>query len=266
LGAGCDKDTLFKRIRYEDERFPFVSVGAPSPPGTVPLSSCADPDAKPALPTLPRMPPHPLGPPYRIETPRLVLRCWEPADAPARSALMERNLDRLVQRRRLRADQGEPKSPGDRLTELRQMRARFDLDEMWGYAVLTAGDGALAGGATLYRVPPAGVEIGLTAWCGAEYDGQGHESEAAAALARAAYALLDAPRLYGACSTDDPASAALFRELGFTLDGTERHLDGEGVRRDQQLWSLLPGEWPASPAAARAADACAFGARGDPLF
>lgn len=207
-----------------------------------------------------------MGPPYRIETPRLVLRCWEPADAPARSALVERNLDRLMLRRRLRGDEGEPKSPEERLTEVRQMRARFDLDEMWSYAVLTSGDGALVSVATLFRVPPTGADIGLFAWCGAEYDGQGYEAEAGAALARVAYELLDVPRLYAACPADDAASAALFRELGFTPDGTERHLDGAGGRRDQQLWSLLPGEWPASRAAARAPDALAFGALGDRLF
>lgn len=212
------------------------------------------------------MPPHPLGPPYRIETPRLVLRCWEPADAPARSALMERNLDRLMLQRRLRGMEDEPKSLEDRLAEVRQMRARFDTDEAWSYAVLTAGDGALVSVATLYRLPPAGVDIGLFAWCGAEHDGQGYDVEAAAALARAAYELLDVPRLYASCPTDDAASDALFRALGFTPDGIERHLDGAGVRRDQRLWSLLPGEWPASPAAARAADARAFGALGDRLF
>jgi RimJ/RimL family protein N-acetyltransferase len=212
------------------------------------------------------MPPHPLGPPYRIVTPRLVLRCWEPADAPARSAVMERNLDRPGLRRRLRGDEGEPKSPADRLAEIRRMRARFDLDEMWSYAVLTAGDGTLAGSATLFRVPPAGVELGLTAWCGEEHDGQGYEAEAAAALARTAYELLDAPRLYAACPEADANAAALFRTLGFTLDGTERHLDGAGARRDQLLWSLLPGEWPASPALSLAADASAFGALGDRLF
>ena len=211
------------------------------------------------------MPPHPLGPPYRIVTPRLVLRCWEPADAPARSALVERNLDR-VRRRRLRGSDGEPKPPEDRLVEVRQMRARFDLDEMWSYAVLTAGDGTLAGTATLFRVPPSGADIGLTAWCGAEHDGQGYEAEAAAALARAACELLGVPRLYAGCPEADTHSAALFRALGFTLDGAERHLDDAGERRDQLLWSLLAGEWPASPAATLAADARAFGALGDRLF
>jgi RimJ/RimL family protein N-acetyltransferase len=212
------------------------------------------------------MPPHPLGPPYRIVTPRLVLRCWEPADAPARSALMERNLDLPVLRQRLRGDEGEPKSPEDRLAEMRWMRARFDRDEMWSYAVLTAGGGVLAGTATLFRAPPAGVDLGLSAWCGEEHDGLGYEAEAAAALARTAYELLDAPRLYAACPEADVNAAALFRTLGFTFDGTERHLDGAGARRGQLVWSLLPGEWPASPALSLAADASAFGALGDRLF
>jgi RimJ/RimL family protein N-acetyltransferase len=207
--------------------------------------------------------PNPLGPPYRIVTPRLVLRCWEPGDAPALSALVERNLDSV---RRHRGREDEPRPLEGRLAELRQRRAGFDLDDQWSYAVLTAGEGVLAGAATLFRVRPARVDIGFTGWCGTEYAGRGYAAEVGAALARAAFELLDAPRLHAACPADDAESAALFRELGFTHDGAERHLDGDGARRDEMLWSMLPDEWPASPAAVPAADVRAFGVLGDRLF
>jgi RimJ/RimL family protein N-acetyltransferase len=206
---------------------------------------------------------HPFGPPYRIVTPRLVLRCWEPADAPALVALVARNVD-FLSRWRWRGTEGEPKGLEDRLTEVRALRAELDADMKWSYAVLTAGDGALAGTATLFRAGYTG-DLGLTGWCGTEHDGQGYAAEAGAALVRTAFELLDAPRLRAACLPDDAEANARFRELGFTHDGTERHLNG-GARRDEMQWSLLPGEWPASPAAARAAEASAFGVLGHPLF
>jgi ribosomal-protein-alanine N-acetyltransferase len=205
--------------------------------------------------------PHPLGPPYYITTTRLVLRCWEPADAPALSALVERNLD-FVRRRPGRQD--EPRPLEDRVVEMRQRRAAFDVDDQWSYAVRTADEGALVGIVTLFRVPPNRIDIGFAGWCGAEYAGCGYEAEAGAALARAAFELLDVPRLYAACPPDDDAAAALFRALGFAHDGVERRLH-DGVRRDELLWSLLPDEWEAGAAAA-AADARAFGVLGDRLF
>ncbi|HEV7588695.1 MAG TPA: GNAT family protein [Longimicrobium sp.] len=202
------------------------------------------------------------GPPYRIVTPRLVLRCWEPADAPALAALVERNVD-FLGRWRWRGTEGEPLGLEDRLSEVRGLRADLDSDAKWSYAVLTADEGALAGPATLFR--GLGGGLGLAGWCGTEYDGQGYAAEAGAALARTAFELFDAPRLQAACLPGDAEATTRFRELGFTHDGTARHLNG-GARRDEMLWSLLPGEWPASPAAARAADASAFGVLGHRLF
>ncbi|HEX8906142.1 MAG TPA: GNAT family protein, partial [Longimicrobiaceae bacterium] len=95
--------------------------------------------------------PTPLGPPYRIETPRVLLRCWEPGDAPALSALVERNLELLRASQRWAAD--EPKPLEQRVGELRRWRAEFDLDRWWRYAVLDAGGGALLGSAVLFHAP-----------------------------------------------------------------------------------------------------------------
>src|SRR5687768_7194955 len=110
--------------------------------------------------------PLPLGPAYRIVTPRLVMRCWEPGDSPARTGLVERSLD-FLRRWRPRTAEGEPRAPEDRLAQLRRLRAEFDLDRQWSYAVLTAEEGALVGSAALFRVGLAETDIGVTAWFGA---------------------------------------------------------------------------------------------------
>ncbi|HEX8245814.1 MAG TPA: hypothetical protein VF541_20035, partial [Longimicrobium sp.] len=124
------------------------------------------------------MPP-PLGPPYRIETPSLVLRCWEPADAPALGELVGRDLKYLRPRQRWAHD--EPKAPGERVNEVRRWRADFDLDRCWRWAACVDG-GTLAGAAMLVR-NLSGTALHATAWFARRHDGRARHEEVLAALA-----------------------------------------------------------------------------------
>ncbi|HEU4558779.1 MAG TPA: hypothetical protein VFS20_13055, partial [Longimicrobium sp.] len=92
----------------------------------------------------------PYGPAYRIETPRLLLRCWEPAaDTPALVALIGRNLEFL--RKWLYWAQEEPRPLEAKAAEMRRWRAEFDLDRMWSYAALDAQSGELVGGMVIFQ-------------------------------------------------------------------------------------------------------------------
>jgi RimJ/RimL family protein N-acetyltransferase len=104
------------------------------------------------------MPFHPFGPAYRIETPRVILRCWEPADTPALRALLADNLEHLRPWVPWIAD--EPKPVEEKLREVRGWRAAFDQDQMWNYALLSAEDGALAGNLVVCRHSPDTVDLG----------------------------------------------------------------------------------------------------------
>jgi RimJ/RimL family protein N-acetyltransferase len=205
--------------------------------------------------------PPPQGPPYRIVTPRLVLRCWEPADAPALVALIGRNLEFF--REWLPWAQEEPVPLSAKLREVRKWRAEFDLDWLWGYAVLGADDGELMGGAIIARSSADAIETG--GWLGREFNGRGFHTEASAALTRAAFEVLGAPRVQVTCLTTNAAVIAVRRKLGFTHEGTVRHL-ADGERQDEMLWGMLPSEWPSSPAATLAAEARAWDALGTRLF
>jgi RimJ/RimL family protein N-acetyltransferase len=199
--------------------------------------------------------------PYRIETPRVLLRVWDPADAAALSALIERNLGSL--RRWLPWARDEPLAPDARLREVRRWRSDADLDRVWRYAVVRAEGGELAGGVTLFhRLGTEGMEMSV--WYERALDREVAE-EASAAAIRAALEAMEAPRVFAACDPDDGGRAALWRGLGFAHDGTLRRL-ADGRRVEEMLWSLLPGEWPASRAAALAADARAFDALENRLF
>jgi|SRR3954447_5888657 len=207
------------------------------------------------------MPAHPFAPPYRIQTPRVILRSWEPADTPALRALLADNLEHL--RRWVPSMADEPKPLDDKLREVRGWRATFDLDEAWYYALLGTDDGALAGGLVVGRLAPGEVDVG--GWVAGERGHRGYHTEAAAAFARAAFELLGITRVQALCEAENERSIALLRKLGFTHEATPRH-QVDGRRADDMVWSILADEWPATPAAAIAAQARAWDALGNRLF
>jgi RimJ/RimL family protein N-acetyltransferase len=202
------------------------------------------------------------GPAYRIVTPRLLLRCWEPADAPALVALIGRNLDFF--RQWLRWARDEPLPLAAKVNEVRRWRAEFDLDHVWSYAALDAESGELVGGMLIF-MRDYGMAAETGGWFGREFNGRGYHTEGSAALARAVFEVHGLPKVQTTCTEHNAASIAVRRKLGFRHDGTIRHLI-EGQHRNELLWSLLADEFPTSPAAEYAAQARAFDALGNQLF
>lgn len=207
------------------------------------------------------MPPHPFGPPYRIETERVALRCWEPADTPALRALLADNREHLQRWVPGMAD--EPKPLEEKLREVRGWRATFDLDQVWQYALLGAGDGVLVGGVVACQLSPGEVDVG--GWVAGDRGRRGYHTEAAAAFTRAAFDVLGMTRVQALCEAENERSIALLGKLGFTHEATPRH-QVEGRRVGEMVWSILADEWPATPAAAIAAAARAWDALGNRLF
>ena len=203
-----------------------------------------------------------LCPAYRVVTPRVVLRCWEPADTAALHRVIAENLEHL--RPWIEWIAREPKSLAERLCEVRAMRAAFDADAYWSYAVLDADDGELVGGIVLHR-PPTGNSGDLGGWVAAARARRGLQSDAAAALARVCLEVMGMERVQAVCDAANERSIALMRKLGFTHEATPRWLE-DGRRKDELLWGLLADEWPTSHAAQLAADARAYDAMGTRLF
>jgi RimJ/RimL family protein N-acetyltransferase len=205
----------------------------------------------------------PYGPAYRIVTPRLILRCWEPAaDTPALVALIGRNLEFL--RKWLYWAHDEPLPLETKAAELRRWRAEFDLDRMWSYAALDAESGELVGGMVIFQ-RDYGMAAETGGWFGEEFNGRGYHTQGSAALARAVFEVHGLQKVQTTCADTNAASIAVRRKLGFSHDGMIRHLV-EGRHRSEMVWSLLADEWPISPAARYAADARAYDALGNRLF
>jgi RimJ/RimL family protein N-acetyltransferase len=208
------------------------------------------------------MPIAPFGPPYRIVTPSVVLRCFEPGDAAAVHRLVAENLEHL--RPWVAWVAAEPRTLGETLREVRQWRAAFDLDQCWSWAVVGADDGELSGAFVMNRLPdPAAVDTG--GWVTHTRLRRGYYTDAAAAVARVAFEVLGLTRVQAVTDPDNERSNAVMRKLGFTHEATTRHLE-HGRRHHELLWSILADEWPNTFAAEVAAEARAFDALGNRVF
>jgi RimJ/RimL family protein N-acetyltransferase len=203
------------------------------------------------------------GPAYRIETRRLVIRCWAPSDAPLLKAAIDASLDHL--RPWMPWSERHPQEVETIVALLRSWRARFDLDEDYVYGIWNPAEDQVLGGTGLHtRAGTHALEIGY--WIHADHINRGLATETAAALTRVAFEVNQVQRVEIHHALENLASAAVPRKLGFVREATlrQRTAGPDGEPRDAVIWTLLASEYPASPAAQ--ADIAAFDALGRRLL
>ncbi len=105
-----------------------------------------------------------MRPAYRIETDRLVLRCYQPADAPLLKAAIDASLDSLHPWMPWALDKSKPLH--EKVKRLRQFRGQFDLGQDFVYGAFNAAETELLGSSGLHtRVGPDAREIGYWVLC-----------------------------------------------------------------------------------------------------
>jgi RimJ/RimL family protein N-acetyltransferase len=189
------------------------------------------------------------APAYRIRTARLVIRCWDPADAPLLSAAINASLEHL--RPWMPWANQEPETVEAKAQRLRRFRADFDSDRDFVYGIFNAEETAVLGGAGLHTRAGIGArEIGYGIH--ADHIGHGYATEAAAALTRVACEVDRVRWVEIRCDPQNGRSAAIPNRLGYRCDATLRHrlLAPDGGPRDVMIWSLLQEEYSNAPAAA----------------
>jgi RimJ/RimL family protein N-acetyltransferase len=169
--------------------------------------------------------------PYRIETERLVLRCYAPADG----ALMKEAIDESVEhlRRFMPWTDAEPQTLAEKIDLCRRFRAAFDAGESFTYGIFDREETRLLGGAGLHpRIGPGGLEVGY--WVRAGAVRQGIATEAAAVLTRAGFEVCDADRIEIRIEPANVASLGVPRRLGLAEEATLRRRlrgrEGEPLR------------------------------------
>jgi RimJ/RimL family protein N-acetyltransferase len=159
---------------------------------------------------------------YRIATDRLVLRCWDPADAALLKEAIDSSLDHL--RPWMPWAEAEPTTLAQKADLLRTFAGQFALGEDAVYGIFDAAGERVLGGTGLHpRIGDAAREIGY--WIRADAIGRGLASESTAALTRVGFEVDGLERIEIHCDPANVRSAAVPRKLGYADTG-ER--DGRG--------------------------------------
>ena len=188
-----------------------------------------------------------LGPAYRILTPRLCLRCWNPQDAVLLKDAVDASLEHLSPWM-IWAQTETPLQ--DHIDRLRNVRSQFDLGQDFVYGIFSLEGDQVIGSTGLHtRVGNNAREIGY--WIHVDHTGKGYATEAAAALTQVAFKVDGVDRVEIHCDPTNAASAAIPQKLGFIHEATlQRRLRwSEDVFNDSMIWSLFSDQFPESPSA-----------------
>ena len=203
-----------------------------------------------------------VDPPYAIRSERLLIRCYDPADAAALKEAIDASLEHL--RPWMPWANAEPQTLEEKVALLRGFRGRFDLGEDFVYGVFDPGGNEVLGGTGLHtRLGEGALEIGY--WIRASRIGEGLATELSAALTRVAFELCGVDRVEIRVDPANERSAAVPRKLGFVEEATLRRRlpAGEDEEpRDVVVFTLFRDGFAGTPAAAARVEAFdALGAR-----
>lgn len=194
------------------------------------------------------------GPAYTLLTPRLVVRCWEPTDAPAFMETLASSREHLLPW--LPWIRDEPLPLDDQVKRMRSLRAAFDAGQTFIYGIFAREGGRLLGGVGS-SIPVGADAREVGGWVAVEAAGQGYATEAGAAVVRAAFEVDGLRRVEMHCDPRNEASMKVPRRLGFVHEATLRARDllQDGSPSDSAVWSLFAEDYPASPCAPQAVEA-----------
>jgi RimJ/RimL family protein N-acetyltransferase len=182
---------------------------------------------------------------YRIETERVILRCYEPSDAPAMSETILRNHEHLIRWMPWAVkDQHDVKFCTDLI---RKFRGSYDLDKDYAMAVFDIRDGRYIGGTGLHpRVGEGALEIGY--WMDERYAGQGFATHIAAALTKVGFEYEGMHRMNIHMQLGNEASERIPMRLGYKREGLLRQWVplANGSFGDIYYFSMLREEYDAS--------------------
>jgi RimJ/RimL family protein N-acetyltransferase len=180
---------------------------------------------------------------YRIQTERLILRCYEPGDAPRLHEAITRSIDHL--RPWLPWVQQEPKHLEDRISLIRLFRGQFDLGLDYAYGIFDRDEKEIIGSTGLHtRIGKNAREIGY--WIGIDHIGKGYATEAVCALTKTAFDIEAMSRIEIRCAPDNIRSQHVPEKLGFRMEGIiKRNLHDNIV--DTMIWSMEKKEYESSP-------------------
>ena len=172
---------------------------------------------------------------YRIETERLVLRCYEVDDAAVLLSQIHSSLDHLKKWMPWAAS--EPTTLSEKTKLIEKFRTDFLNELDFNYGIFLKKSGKLVGSCGLHkRSNPNALEIGY--WIGSSYLSKGYATEITNALRQVAFEIKGVKEVEIQCDPNNLASKRIPEKLGFKLIETVKNdkMDPSDHPRDTEIW------------------------------
>lgn len=183
---------------------------------------------------------------YRIETERLVIRCYTPSDAQMLFDSVTLSVEHLLPW--MPWAKNEPSSLEDKINLIRMFRGQFDLGTDYTFGIFNKQETELLGGCGLHtRVGKDAREIGY--WIGVNHINKGYATEMVQALTKVGFEIEKLKRIEIHCAPENIRSQSIPRKLGYTLEALlkNRTTDSNGNPRDTMIWTMFADEYEVSP-------------------
>ncbi len=179
---------------------------------------------------------------YKIETKRLIIRCYEPKDADRLKFSIDESLEHLIPW--MPWAKSEPESIETKMERLRKYRGQFDLGLDYTFGIFSKDEKKLIGSTGLHTsLDNSSREIGY--WINAKHIKKGYATETVKALIKVGFEIEQLERIEIRCAPNNIASQGVPKKLGFLHEGTlkNRTTDTEGKLRDVMIWTMFKEDY-----------------------
>ncbi len=179
---------------------------------------------------------------YKIETDRLIIRCFEPRDARLVKISIDESLKHLIPW--MAWAKNEPESIEQKIERLRKYRGQFDLGQDYNFGIFSKDEKHLVGATGLHtRLGENAREIGY--WINVNYLRQGYATEAVQALIKVGFEVELLDRIEIRCDPKNIPSQSIPKKLGFLHEGTLKNRTPDTIcaLRDVIIWSMTKEDY-----------------------
>jgi len=179
---------------------------------------------------------------YKIETKRLIIRCYRTTDAVLLKKSIDESIDHLLPW--LPWAKNEPETIQTKIERLRKYRGEFDLGIDFTFGIFLKDEKALIGSTGLHtRVGENAREIGY--WIHANYTKKGYATETVKALTKVGFEIENLDRIETRCDPENVISQCIPQKLGYIYEGTlkNRAKDTDDKQRDVMIWSMFKEDY-----------------------
>lgn len=179
---------------------------------------------------------------YRIETERMIIRCYKPEDAITLNQTVKLNMSHLLPW--MPWVKAECDSIEQKIERIRKFRGEFDLGHDYLYGIFDKTDQKMIGSIGLHTRPEGDArEIGY--WISVENINKGFATEAVSALTRVGFDVALLSRIEIHCSTDNIRSITIPKKNHYTLEAVlkNRISDAHGNVNDKMIWTLFNSDY-----------------------